>query len=70
VEASLALAIATLATRLVVTEAGAPDWLRLLIVTVVGVAVYLPVCLWRVPDLRAELTRIRSDRSVQTAGAE
>jgi O-antigen/teichoic acid export membrane protein len=57
-EASLALVIATLSTRMLLLETAAPAWLRLLVVIAIGVAVYVPMCLWRVPDLRMELRRV------------
>jgi O-antigen/teichoic acid export membrane protein len=60
-QASVMLLAATVATRIALLETGAPDSLRLLAVVAVGIAVYVPLCLWRVPDLRAELTRIRRE---------
>jgi hypothetical protein len=72
-EASLALVAATLAARMLLLETAAPAWLRLLVVIAIGVAVYVPVCLWRVPEVRAELRRVvggrRTGRAVAAASA-
>jgi lipopolysaccharide exporter len=72
-EASLALVIATLSTRMLLLETAAPVWLRLLLVIGIGVAVYVPMCLWRVPELRVELRRVvrgsRRGRAVAAASA-
>lgn len=61
-EASLALVAATLAARMLLLETAAPAWLRLLVVIAIGVAVYVPISLWRVPDMRSELRRIAGGR--------
>jgi O-antigen/teichoic acid export membrane protein len=60
-QASIALVIATLGARIALVEVGAPAWLRLSAVVAVGIAVYVPLCLWRVPDFRTELRRIRRE---------
>ena len=57
-QASLVLVVATFAIRLALTQTGAPAWLRLTLTILVGVVVYLPLCLWRVPELRSELDRL------------
>ena len=61
-EASLALVAATLAARMLLLETAAPAWLRLVVVIAIGVAVYTPIILWRVPELRSELRRIAGGR--------
>jgi PST family polysaccharide transporter len=60
-QASLALLVATVAARLLLADTAAPAWLRLMAVVGLGVAVYVPVCLWRVPEVRVEIDRIRRD---------
>jgi O-antigen/teichoic acid export membrane protein len=45
--------------RFALVEVQVPAWLRLVVVVAAGIAVYAPVCLWRVPELRAELQGIR-----------
>jgi O-antigen/teichoic acid export membrane protein len=60
-QASAVLVGATVTARAVLGETAAPDWVRLVIVIGVGIAVYVPVCLWRVPELRSELARLRRD---------
>lgn len=68
-EASLALVAATLSTRMLLLETAAPAWLRLLVVIAIGVAVYTPICLWRVPDMRVELRRVVGGRRTGPAVA-
>jgi O-antigen/teichoic acid export membrane protein len=72
-EASLVLVAATLTTRMLLLETAAPTWLRLLVVIAIGVAVYVPICLWRVPDMRSELRRIagggRGGRAIAAVSA-
>jgi O-antigen/teichoic acid export membrane protein len=41
--------------------AGLTPWLRLVLVIGLGIVAYAPLCLWRVPELREELTRIRRE---------
>lgn len=56
---ALVMLAAIAGMRLALVEAGAPAWLRLVAVVATGIVVYAPVCLWRVPELRAELQGIR-----------
>ena len=63
-QATVVLLGATLLVKAALVGAGAPDWATLLLVTLAGVSVYVPVCLWRVPDIRAELARVWKDRRV------
>jgi O-antigen/teichoic acid export membrane protein len=65
-EASLALLAATVTARLLLLETNVPAWLRLVVVIAVGAGVYVPICLWRVPDMRSELRRLR-DRETRAA---
>ncbi len=59
---SVVLAATTVATRHLLVQTGANASLRLIAVIAIGVIVYVPLCLWRVPDIRAELLRIRRER--------
>jgi peptidoglycan biosynthesis protein MviN/MurJ (putative lipid II flippase) len=47
--------------RMLLVHAGAGPAVRLGIVAVAGLAVYLPLCFWRVPDVAAELRRLARD---------
>lgn len=58
-EALLAMIIIALATSELMGTAGAADWLRLIVTTVVGIATYAPLCAWRSPGLLDELRTIR-----------
>lgn len=62
VEASLALVAASLTARMLFLEVAAPAWLRLVVIVLVGAAVYAPVCLWRVPAIRADAARVWRER--------
>ena len=57
-EASAAMLAAAVAARLLLVEAEAPAWVRLVAVIGVGFGVYAPLCLWRVRELRMELRRL------------
>jgi O-antigen/teichoic acid export membrane protein len=58
-QAALVMLAVVASTRFALVEAEVAAWLRLIIVVIAGVAVYTPVCLWRVPELRAELQGLR-----------
>jgi O-antigen/teichoic acid export membrane protein len=60
-QASIALLISTSFVRMLLVETTLPVYLRLVIVVLVGVAVYVPVCVWRVPEIASELARMRQD---------
>jgi hypothetical protein len=62
-QASLAMALGMAAARAALEAAGAPASVRLASVVALGAALYVPLCLWRVPEVRAELTRLRRERS-------
>jgi O-antigen/teichoic acid export membrane protein len=66
-QASLALLAATVGTRMLLLEISAPPLVRLGAVVAVGILVYVPMCWWRVPDVRAELGRLRRERLAATA---
>jgi O-antigen/teichoic acid export membrane protein len=58
-QAALVMLAVVASARFALVEAEVAAWLRLLILVVTGIAVYAPVCLWRVPELRAELQGLR-----------
>jgi O-antigen/teichoic acid export membrane protein len=61
-QASVGLVAATVTAQALLHQTAAPPSLRLALVVCVGVVVYAPLCWWRVPDVRAELSRLRRDR--------
>jgi O-antigen/teichoic acid export membrane protein len=61
-QACVALVATTLLARGLLLQAGVPAPLRLVVVIVVGAAVYLLFCLWRAPEIRVELGRVRRER--------
>ncbi len=58
-EASTAMLIATAGVQIALSGPSIPAELRLAIVVTVGVAVYVPLCLWRVRDIRTELWQMK-----------
>jgi O-antigen/teichoic acid export membrane protein len=60
-QASLGMLVVTVFARSALEEAGVAPWLQLVIVIALGACVYLPLCLWRVPEVRAELARFWSE---------
>ncbi len=58
-----------LATRLLLVDAGAPAAVTLIVEVVVGIVVYVPCCLWRVPEITTELRGIRERRAGRQAVA-
>jgi O-antigen/teichoic acid export membrane protein len=55
VQASIAMFVAVLAARTLLVHEGASPAVRLIVSCLVGVAVFVPLCLWREPQLLAEL---------------
>jgi O-antigen/teichoic acid export membrane protein len=60
VQASVVMAAVVLVARELLTDAGAPAVVRLVGCIALGVAVYLPLCLWREPELAREVHKLRS----------
>jgi O-antigen/teichoic acid export membrane protein len=54
-QAAALMAVVALALRTTLVEAGVPAGARLVLVTVVGAAVYLAACLWRASEVTNEL---------------
>lgn len=63
VQAALPMLAVVAATRAALVEAATPAWLRLVVVVAVGVALYVPLALWRVPELRGEARRLLGRRA-------
>jgi O-antigen/teichoic acid export membrane protein len=67
VQAGLAMAVVAALVRQAALELGLSPLLRLVVVTLVGAAVYMPLCLWRSPEARNDvrgLLRQRRSRAV------
>lgn len=58
-QASAAMLVCVLASRLLLLNEGVSAGPRLAIAIVVGALVFVPICLWRAPEIRAELLRLR-----------
>ncbi len=54
-QATALMAGALVVARLGLIEVGAPAWLRLVLLIVLGGAVYIPSCLWRAPEVTQEI---------------
>lgn len=65
--ATLGMALVVAAARWGLVEAGAPALVRLLACTLAGVAVYVPLCAWRAPEVRAEVQAARARRRARSA---
>ena len=53
--AAAVMGVVALVVRLALVDAGVPPLLRLLIVSVVGGAVFLAICLWRIPEIARDV---------------
>ena len=70
VEAALAMAACVLAAKLfLVPEGWGAGW-QLVTLVLAGVAVYLPLCAWRSPEVVEEIRSVREARSARAAEAE
>ncbi len=54
------MGLVALGVRLALVDAGVPPLLRLLIVAVVGAAVFFALCFWRVPEIRRDIRSVTS----------
>ena len=64
VQASLLMLAALLAAKLLLFDAGVPAAVRLGVLVALGVAVYLPCCAWRAPEVLDELRQLRGRRAL------
>jgi O-antigen/teichoic acid export membrane protein len=62
VQASAAMVLVVLAGRAVLVHLGTTPLERLILLVVLGAAVYLPACAWRVPEVVTELRDVRRRR--------
>jgi O-antigen/teichoic acid export membrane protein len=69
VQAAMPMLAAIAATRYVLVEAEVAPWTRLMVVVATGVAVYAPLCLWRIPEIQQELQRLRRRRAARVSEA-
>jgi|tagenome__1003787_1003787.scaffolds.fasta_scaffold20987768_3 O-antigen/teichoic acid export membrane protein len=68
-QATLVMLFAVLGVRLLISPELSP-FLRLAVMAGVGIVVYLPVCIWRAPELVAEARRLWSIRGRSTPTLE
>jgi O-antigen/teichoic acid export membrane protein len=59
VQAAIVMAVVVLAAKVGLVSAGVSPTLRLLMLIPLGIAVYVPLAMWRLPDVVAELRRLR-----------
>ncbi len=64
------MAAVVFATRQALIAAGVPAAGRLVLLILLGVAVYVPLCAWRVPEVVAEVKRVSSRRQKATGHLE
>jgi O-antigen/teichoic acid export membrane protein len=57
-QATALMAAVVLAVRELMVTGGVPPLVRLMVAIAVGALVYLPACLWRAPEVRAEITGV------------
>ena len=57
-EASAAMFVAVVLAQAGLVEAGVPAAVRLILVVALGVVVFVPLCVWRAPEIRADLRRL------------
>ena len=63
VQAALPMLAVIATLRYVLVDADVAPWARLLLVVAAGIAIYVPLCLWRVPEIREELARLKRRRA-------
>ena len=64
-QASLVMLVAVVAARMALVSAGVSPAVRLALLILLGVAVYVPVCAWREPELRKLLVGLAARRRVR-----
>jgi O-antigen/teichoic acid export membrane protein len=66
-QAAIGMCLAVLALRVALVDAGVPAELRLVLCVAAGALVYGALCLWRVPEVAAELRTLLDRRSHRSA---
>jgi O-antigen/teichoic acid export membrane protein len=66
-QATVGMCAAVVALRLALVDAGVSESLRLLICTCVGGVVFVPLVLWRVPELASEVREVIDRRRIGRA---
>jgi O-antigen/teichoic acid export membrane protein len=54
-QAAAVMGLVVMAARVAMVEAGFPPAVRLVLLTLLGLAVYVPCCLWRAPEVTGEI---------------
>ncbi len=67
--ASAVMGVCVLVARMLLVDADAPAAVTLIVEVLVGVVVYVPCCLWRVPEITAEIRGFRARRADRHAVA-
>jgi O-antigen/teichoic acid export membrane protein len=61
-QASVGMLACVIAAKLVLVDQGVPDAARLVVLTLLGLAVFAALCFWRAPEVRRELRGLRRAR--------
>jgi O-antigen/teichoic acid export membrane protein len=61
-QASIVMTVCVIGAKLVLVDQGASSGIRLLLLILVGAAVYLPLCLWRAPEVATEIRALLARR--------
>jgi O-antigen/teichoic acid export membrane protein len=69
-QASLLMLAAVLAARLLLVEQAVPAAIRLPVVVGVAILVYVPACIWRAPEVLAEVRALRGRRDTAARSAQ
>ena len=68
-QASVVMLVAVVAARMALVSAGTSPALRLVLLILLGIAVYVPVCAWREPELRRLFVGLVARRRVRRASS-
>src|SRR5262249_46060291 len=69
-QATVLMALCVVATRMFLVHEGVPAAGRLAICCLVGIAVFVPLCMWRAPELRRDVRGLARRRRVGSATRE
>jgi len=68
-QAAAIMGLAVLGARSLLVSAGVPSLGRLVLLVLLGIAVYVPACLWRAPEVTGEVTNVLGRRRPIQVGA-